>query len=79
VATISSTLDYVRVGLAEVGLSELRAAAGRILATEPSLTEAEEAGAIDARISGAIDCAIRILNSVEELEPSVLASRSVRI
>lgn len=79
VATIGAMLDQVRVGLAELGLSELRAAAGRILAAEPSLTQAQEAGAIESIISGAIDDAIRILNSVEELEPSVLASRSVPI
>jgi hypothetical protein len=77
-ATIGAMLAQVRVGLAELGLSELRAAAGRILATEPSLTQAQEAGAIESRIGGAIDDAIRILNSVEELEPSVLASGSVR-
>ena len=79
VATIGAKLDQVRVGLAEFGLSELRAAAGRMLATEPSLTQAQEAGAIEASISSAIRDALQILNSVEELEPSVLASRSVRI
>ncbi len=79
VATIGAMLDQVRVGLAEFGLSELRAAAGRILSAAPSLTQAQEADEIESSISGAIHDAIRILNSVAELEPSVLASRSVPI
>ena len=79
VKTIGAMLDQVRVGLAELGLSELRAAAGRVLAAKPSLTQAQEAGAIEATMTGAIHDALRILKSVEELEPSVLASGSVRI
>jgi hypothetical protein len=70
--TLCARLNQLRVGLAQRGLSELEAAADRIRTNRSSLArEVDEVGSL---MDGEIRSAISVLDAIEELAPSIVAS-----